>query len=594
MQAVQSMTGRGGWPMTVFLTPDGVPFYGGTYFPPVDRHGMPAFPRLLQSIADAYHSRRGEVLEAGRHLVESMSQSGRLSGAASPLSHEVLIKAYLGLGAEFDERDGGLGHAPKFPQPMTWEAVLRVGRRTGDARAVEMLRRTLTRMARGGIYDQLGGGFHRYSVDGQWLVPHFEKMLYDNAQLASLYLHGWLATGDPLYRRIAEETLDYVLREMTHPAGGFYSAQDADSEGEEGRFFVWSPDQIRAVLGDDALARVALAYWGVDDGPNFEGHSILFVPRDPAEVAETLRLPPEAMMGEIERARRALHAARERRVHPGLDDKVLASWNGLALAALAEAAATLARPDYLAAAVRNAEFVTSQMVRDGRLLRSWKDGRSRITGYLEDYAMLGAGLLGLYEATFDRRWLDGSRRLADEALRLFWSADRETFFDTGHDQESLVVRPRNIFDNAVPSGTSVAIDWLLRLAVVTGEERHETIALAALRPMADLMQRYPSGFGRYLSALDFHLGPVAEVAIVWRPGGERGVAPLVDTVFGRYQPNRVVVGAAEGAVAGAGLPLLAGRSTVDGRPTAYVCRDYVCQLPATEPEVLARQLDAGV
>jgi len=580
--------------MTVFLTPDGVPFYGGTYFPPVDRHGMPAFPRLLQSIADAYHSRRGEVLEAGRHLVESMSQSGHLSGAASRLSHDVLVKAYLGLGAEFDERDGGLGQAPKFPQPMTWEAVLRVGRRTGDARAIEMLRRTLTRMARGGIYDQLGGGFHRYSVDGQWLVPHFEKMLYDNAQLASLYLHGWLATGDPLYRRVAEETLDYVLREMTHPAGGFYSAQDADSEGEEGKFFVWSPDQIRAVLGDDALARVALAYWGVDDGPNFEGHSILFVPRDPAEVAETLRLPPEAMVGEIERARRALHAARERRVHPGLDDKVLASWNGLALAALAEAAPPLGRADYLAAAVRNAEFLTSQMMRDGRLLRSWKDGRSRITGYLEDYAMLGAGLLALYEATFDRRWLDESRRLADEALRLFWSAERETLFDTGHDQESLVVRPRNIFDNAVPSGTSVAIDWLLRLAVVMGEERYETIALAALRPMADVMQRYPSGFGRYLSALDFHLGPVAEVAIVWRPGGERGVAPLVDTVFGRYQPNRVVVGAAEGAVAAAGLPLLAERSTVDGRPTAYVCRHYVCQLPATEPEVLARQLDAGV
>ena len=259
MQAVQSMTGRGGWPMTVFLTPDGVPFYGGTYFPPVDRHGMPGFPRLLQSIADAYHTRRGEVLEAGRQLVESMGQSGRLGGAASLLSRDALIPAYLGLSAEYDERDGGLGQAPKFPQPMTWEAVLRVARRTGDARALAMLRHTLTRMARGGMYDQLGGGFHRYSVDGQWLVPHFEKMLYDNAQLASLYLHGWLATGDPEYRRIAEETLDYVRREMTHPAGGFYSAQDADSEGVEGKFFVWSPLEIEAALGNPALARVALA-----------------------------------------------------------------------------------------------------------------------------------------------------------------------------------------------------------------------------------------------------------------------------------------------------------------------------------------------
>jgi len=594
MQAVQSMTGRGGWPMTVFLTPDGVPFYGGTYFPPEDRHGMPAFPRLLRSIADAYHSRRGEVLEAGRQLVETMGQSGRLTGSTSLLGRDVLTRAYLGISGEFDERDGGLGQAPKFPQPMTWEAVLRVARRTGDERGLGMLRHTLTRMARGGIYDQLGGGFHRYSVDGQWLVPHFEKMLYDNAQLASLYLHGWLATGDALYRRIAEETLDYVRREMTHHAGGFYSAQDADSEGVEGKFFVWSADEMRAVLRDPALARAALAYWGVDDGPNFEGHSILFVPREPEEVAGTLGMTGDELMAAIGRARALLYAAREPRVHPALDDKVLASWNGLMLAAFAEAASVLGRADYLAAAVRNAEFLGKQMVRDGRLLRSWKDGQARITGYLEDYSMVGAGLLSLYEATFDRRWLDESRRLAEEALRLFWSADREAFFDTGHDQEALVVRPRNLFDNAVPSGTSVAIDWLLRLAVIVGEERYEAIALKALRPMADLMQRYPSGFGRYLSALDFHLGPVAEVALVWRPGEERAMGPLLDTVFGRYQPNRVVVGAAEGEAAAAGLPLLAERTTVGGRPTAYVCQHYVCQLPVTEPDALARQLDAGV
>ena len=594
MQAVQSMTGRGGWPMTVFLTPDGVPFYGGTYFPPVDRHGMPAFPRLLQSIADAYHGRRGEVLEAGRQLVETMQQSERLTRSASALTKEVLVGAYLGLSGEFDERDGGLGQAPKFPQPMAWEAILRVWKRTGDPRALEMLRQTLTRMARGGIYDQLGGGFHRYSVDGQWLVPHFEKMLYDNAQLASLYLHGWLATGEPEYRRVTEETLDYVLREMTHPAGGFYSAQDADSEGVEGKFFVWSPEEIRAVLGDATLARAALAYWGVDDGPNFEGHSILFVPREPAEVAQTLGVSPDELAARIAGARQTLYAHREKRIHPGLDDKVLASWNGLMLSALAEAASALGRPDYLAAAVRNAELLTSAMVRDGRLLRSWKGGQARITGYLEDHAMVGAGLLALYEATFDRRWLDESRRLAEETLRLFWNTERETFFDTGHDQESLVVRPRNIFDNAVPSGTSVTIEWLLRLAIVTGLERYETIALQALRPMADIMQKYPSGFGRYLSALDFHLGPVAEVALVWPPGGERGAALLAETLFRRYQPNRVVVGAAAGSPGAAGLPLLTDRGAVDGKPTAYVCRRYVCQLPVTEPDALARQLDAGV
>jgi hypothetical protein len=381
---------------------------------------------------------------------------------------------------------------------------------------------------------------------------------------------------------------------MTHPAGGFYSAQDADSEGVEGKFFVWSPEEIRATLGDKTLARTVLAYWGVDDGANFEGDSILFVPREPAEVAGTLAVSPDELAARIARARRTLYTHREKRVHPGLDDKVLASWNGLMLSAFAEAASALGRLDYLAAAVRNAEFLTSSLVRDGRLLRSWKDGQARITGYLEDHAMVGAGLLALYEATFDRRWLDGSRRLAEETLRLFWNTERETFFDTGHDQESLVVRPRNIFDNAVPSGTSVTIEWLLRLAIVTGEERYETIALQALRPMADIMQKYPSGFGRYLCALDFHLGPVAEVALVWPAGAERAAAPLLETVFRRYQPNRVVVGAAAAAPGAAGLPLLADRGAVDGKPTAYVCRRYVCELPVTEPDALARQLDAGV
>jgi uncharacterized protein YyaL (SSP411 family) len=311
-------------------------------------------------------------------------------------------------------------------------------------------------------------------------------------------------------------------------------------------------------------------------------------------VARSLGLGADELAARLARARSMLYAEREKRVHPGLDDKVLASWNGLTLAALAEAASALGRADYLAAAVRNAEFLTSSMVRDGRLLRSWKDGQARIIGYLEDHAMVGAGLLALYEATFDRRWLDESRRLAEETLRLFWNGERETFFDTGHDQESLVVRPRNIFDNAVPSGTSVSIEWLLRLAIVAGEERYEEIALKALRPMADVMQKYPSGFGRYLSALDFHLGPVAEVALVWPAGGEGAVARLVETVFRRYQPNRVVVGAAAGAPGAVGLPLLADRGAVEGRPTAYVCRQYVCQLPVTDPDALARQLDAGV
>ncbi len=592
MQAVQSMTGRGGWPMTVFLTPDGVPFYGGTYFPPEDRHGLPAFPRLLAGVAEAYRDRRGEVAETGRQLVESMRQSERLRRSATLLTDDILKTAYQALALEFDEQDGGARRAPKFPQPMNWEFVLRFWKRTGNAEALQMARLTLTKMARGGMYDQLGGGFHRYSVDERWLVPHFEKMLYDNGQLASLYLHGWLATGEAEYRRVAEETLDYILREMTHPGGGFFSAQDADSEGVEGKFFVWSPEEIRGALPDAAMARAACAYWGLDDGANFEDHNILFVPRELSDVARELGLSAERLADLIGQARKLLYAAREKRVHPGLDDKVLASWNGLVLAALAEAGRALDRPDYIGAAVKNAEFLTSAMVEGGRLLRSWKDGQSRIKAYLEDYAMVGAGLLVLYEATFDLRWLVESRRLADEALRLFWDAEQETFYDTGADQEALVVRPRNLFDNAVPAGSSVAIEWLLRLAVFSGEERYEKLAVSALRPMADLMSSHPAGFGRYLGALDFHLGPVAEVALVWPAGGD--AAPLLKEVFGRYLPNRAVVGAPAGSAAAGGLPLLAERSTVDGNATAYVCRRFVCQLPVTEPQALARQLSGEV
>ncbi|HEX5816723.1 MAG TPA: thioredoxin domain-containing protein [Methylomirabilota bacterium] len=575
MQAVQSLTGHGGWPMTVFLTPDGTPFYGGTYFPPTDRHGLPGFPRLLTALAEAWTTRQGEVVQSGRQIAEALGQSERLRAASSLLGETVLVSAFQGVTAQFDEERGGLGGAPKFPQPMIWEFVLRFARRSGNEYARRMVHTTLVRMARGGIYDQLGGGFARYSVDAQWLVPHFEKMLYDNAQLASLYLHGWLALGDPECRRVAEETLDYVLREMTDPAGGFYSAQDADSEGHEGKFFVWTPDEMRAVLGAEADA--AMAYWGVDRGPNFEGASIFYLPGEPA---------PERMAA----ARRKLSEARERRVHPGRDDKVLAAWNGLMTRALAEAGRALGRADYLAAAARNAGFVLSEMRRDGRLRRSWKAGEARLNGYLEDYAMVAAALVELYEATFERRWLDEARGLADEMLRLFWDDHLEGFYDTGSDHERLIVRPRNLYDNAVPSGSSVAIETLLRLAVLTGESLYEQRAVAALRPMADLMARHPTAFGRFLCALDFHLGPRVELALV-APASMADVAPLTREAFGRYLPNLVAAGTVDGRDA-AGIPVLEGRRAVDGKPTAYVCRNYACELPVTDAAALARQLDA--
>jgi uncharacterized protein YyaL (SSP411 family) len=457
---------------------------------------------------------------------------------------------------------------------------------------MEMLRLTLTRMARGGIYDQIGGGFHRYSVDQHWLVPHFEKMLYDNSQLARLYLHAWLATGEREYRRISEETLDYVTREMTHPDGGFFSTQDADSEGHEGKFFLWSSEEIRQVLGDSDEARAALSYWGVDQGPNFEGKNILCVPLDASDVAERLGLSGARLADLIAGARAKLYAAREERVHPGRDEKVLAGWNGMMCRAFAEAGRALGRADYTATAVRNAEFVLRAMRRDGRLLRTWKDGEAKLLAYLEDYAMVADACLAVYEATFDRRWLDEAGGLAEELIRLFWDEREEGFFDTGQDHEALVVRPRNLFDNAVPCGSSVAVEVLLRLAILTGDERYERLALSALRPMAELMSRYPTGFGRFLCALDFHLSPVAEVALIWPEGagGER-LQPLLDEIFGRYLPNRVAVGAADGdRTASTGIPLLETRPAVQGKPTAYVCQRYVCQAPTTDPAELARQL----
>jgi uncharacterized protein YyaL (SSP411 family) len=577
MSAVQAMSGHGGWPMTVFLTPDGVPFYGGTYYPPEDRHGMPSFRRVLQAVAEAYRDRRGDVERTAVGLRQMYDRLAEVTRSAGPLTPLLLERAYRSIAQRYDVRNGGFEGAPKFPQPMNWDFLLRFWKRTGNERARTMVTTTLTRMARGGIYDQLGGGFARYSVDAHWLVPHFEKMLYDNAQLASLYLDGWLAFGDPEYRRVVEETLDYILREMTDPAGGFYSAQDADSEGHEGKFFVWSADEIRAAL-PAAEAAVALPYWGVDRGPNFEGKNILYVAGTPA---------PERI-GDI---RRRLFEVRAKRVHPGRDDKVLASWNGLAARAFAEAGAALGRDDYVAAAVGNVEFVLSALTRDGRLLRTWRAGEAKLRGYLEDYAMVAAALLAVYEATFARRRLDDARALADDMLRLFWDDTVEGFYDTGVDHEPLVVRPRNLFDNAVPCGSSVAIDVLLRLAVLTGEERYATAALKALRPMADLMARYSSGFGRFLSALDFHLGPVVEVALITPPAGD-GLRALTAEVFGRYLPNRVVTGMVAGdANAAAGVPLLTGRETVEGKATAYVCRNYACDLPVTDREALARQLD---
>jgi uncharacterized protein len=586
MEAVQAMSGHGGWPMTVFLTPDGVPFYGGTYFPPTDRLGMPGFQRVLTSVAEAYRRAPDEIRRSAEQLRSRLG--GSLMGhEAGALDERVAAAAYQGLVASFDARHGGFGGAPKFPQPMNLEFLLRYYKRTGEPHALAMARVTLDHMRRGGIYDQLGGGFHRYSTDDVWLVPHFEKMLYDNALLARVYLEAYQVTGDEAYRQVVEETLGYVLREMTSPEGGFYSAQDADSEGEEGKFFIWTPREIAEVLGPEDAPLVA-AYYGVTEQGNFEGRNILHLARPAEEVAQAHGVSPQKVHAAVERARRLLFAAREKRVKPGRDEKILTAWNGLMLRAFAEAARVLGRTDDRATAEKNAAFLLANLRRDGRLLRTYKDGRARLNGYVEDYAALADGLLALYEVTFEPRWFAEARTLAEEMLRHFWDDTEGGFFNTSDDHEQLISRPKDLFDNAVPAGNSMAVDVLLRLGALTGEGRYAEHAERTLQALSGVIPRAPGAFGRLLAALEFLLATPTEVAIAGDLAAPDTQA-LLAVVNGAYLPSVVTAVTRPGAVE-AGVALLEGRAMVDGRAAAYVCHHFACRRPVTTPEELAREL----
>ncbi|HEU0075854.1 MAG TPA: thioredoxin domain-containing protein [Dehalococcoidia bacterium] len=634
MQAVQSLTGRGGWPMTVFLTPEGLPFYGGTYFPPADRQGMPGFPRLLEAVADAYKSKRQDVLQAGAQLVQAIASPARLQSGDTLLTPELLDDAAQATLQAHDDDFGGFGSAPKFPQAMSLDFLMRWYRRSKSPSALEALHKTLRAMAQGGMYDQVGGGFHRYSTDAVWLVPHFEKMLYDNALLARLYLDAWKLTGDPFYRRITEETLDYVLREMTDASGAFYSTQDADSEGEEGKFFLWTPAELEAVLGEDGA--LVGAYFGVTAEGNFEDSNILHVrvpperfvdgaattaPGDPLALWERVRERATNASSEaafetfIKAAKSRLYAAREHRVHPGRDEKVLTAWNGLMLRAFAEAAIAFDSQPYRDAAAANAGFLLREMRPATRLLRTWKDGIARLNGYLEDYACLIDGLIATHAATFDERYLRSASQLAAEMIDLFWDDDIDGFFDTGRDHETLITRPRDFFDNATPSGTSVAVDVLLKLALLTDNADYERRASTCLRTLAPYIENAPTAFGRLLAALDFHLSTPQELAIVLpsetsispSPRKERGqggevnpiAAPasrlvaLLDQVRALYAPNLLIVGGPSGQTDNP-TPLLDDREALNGLPTAYLCERYVCQAPTTDPAQLQAQLTAAL
>lgn len=598
MNAVVGLTGSGGWPMSVFLTPDGKPFYGGTYFPPAPRYGMPSFREVLQAVFNAWQTRRDEILKSSEDITAYLRQASEFADQSetSPLSAETLIKATQNIGRTYDRANGGWGGAPKFPQPLALEFLLRRYVQTHDATLRALIEHTLVAMARGGMYDQLGGGFHRYSTDARWLVPHFEKMLYDNSQLARVYLHAWQALGDPYYRRITVEILEYVLREMTHLGGGFYSTQDADSEGVEGKFFLWTTDEIRSILGDEVI--LFNEVYGLTPGGNFNEHhlppgqNILSIVTEPEAVASKNGLPLGQLESTLDEARRKLFNAREQRVKPGRDEKILAAWNGLMLAAFAEAARDSSLGDqraetYRSAAESNAEFLLREMrTSDGRLLRTWKDGRAKLNGYLEDSACVIEGLLELYQTTFDEKWFVAARELADSMLQ-HYADPAGGFFDTSDDHEALVTRPKDLQDNAVPSGNAMAATVLLKLAAFTGDEiyyRHAEALLGALQPA--LIQS-PLGFAQWLIALDFALGNPKEIAIV----GEKqsgGVQALLDVIRAGYRPHQVVaLGAPDRSSA---IPLMLDRTTIDDRATAYVCARFVCQCPTSDPQVLAEQL----
>jgi uncharacterized protein YyaL (SSP411 family) len=589
MDAVQTMTGRGGWPMSAFLTPQGRPFYAGTYYPKEPMHGMPSFRQVLAGIAEAWRDRRDEIeVQAGR-ITEALQRLA--SAPASPWAEpaEVSRAALARLTSTFDVRWGGFGAAPKFPQPMVMEFLLRqVVREAPDA--AEMVAITLDRMADGGMYDQLGGGFSRYSTDPSWHVPHFEKMLYDNAQLAQVYVRAWQVTHNERYKTVATETLDYVLREMRDPEGGFWSSQDADSEGVEGKFYAWSWGELTALVGSD----IATVLGALPEGNWPEGAqatNVLWRPQGVAVVAARVGKSPDLLAREVEAGREALRRERELRVHPAIDDKVLASWNAMAIRALAEAGRAFGRPDYMDAAIGCANFVLTAL-RDpsGRLLRSWRSGKSGVPGFADDHALMASACLALYETTFQPRWFKEARDLADRLLVLFLDEDNGGFFQTGSDTGELVVRPKELSDGAVPSGNSAAAEVLARLALFTGDESYQRASEGALALVTEAMSRAPTGFGTALCALDLMQGPATQIAIIGDLGDPMTLA-LVDAASDRFQPNAVLAVASPADEASrAGIELLADRIQVAGVPTAFVCERFVCRLPVTTPEALTAQL----
>ena len=584
MRFVQMTTGHGGYPLNVFLTPDKLPFFGGTYFPPVPRYQMPSFPEILTSIAEAFRERRDDLLQSANEVLDEIQRVGAVEAAETDLSKDQLDAAFQSFVKSFDAVNGGFGGAPKFPPPMSLEFLLRYYQRTKNKNALQIVEKTCQKMASGGIYDQLGGGFHRYTVDAIWLVPHFEKMLYDNAQLARIYLHLYQATKNEFYKNVAVETLEYIKREMLDPKDGFYTAQDADSEGVEGKFFVWTPEEVSGILGE-ADAQIFNFYFDVSEHGNFEEKNILNVKNSIAETAEAFGTSEEELKEIIKRGREKLFAKREKRVKPFRDEKVITAWNGLMLATFAEASAVLDRTDYLEIARENADFILENLTKDGFLLRTSKDGQAKLNAYLEDYANFADGLTELYQVSGETKYLKEAGRLANLMITEFWDEDSDGFFFTANNHEKLPVRSKDFYDNATPSGNSVAADLLLKLSHLLGEKKYEQFAVRILRLVTPQIRRYPQAFGRILSALEFHLNPVKEIVIIGKKGNE-----LEREIWNEYMPSKIVVLANNAEESAEFVPLLQERKMIAENPTAFVCENFTCQTPVITVEELKQQL----
>ena len=589
MNAITVMTGSGGWPMTVFLTPELKPFYGGTYFPPEDRYGRPGFPRILEAVAQFYQERRDEAEDQGEKLKERLIEMVGFNSNASSLEIGLLEKAITGITTSYDQVNGGFGSQPKFPPSMTLSFLLRDHHRTSRQEAINMVSHSLTRIGNGGIYDHLGGGFHRYSVDEKWLIPHFEKMLYDNALLMRTYTEAFQVTGDALFKERAIETASYVIREMLNLDGGFYSTQDADSEGKEGRFYVWTPNEIQAIIGEEK-GRVFSQYYGVDEGGNFEDQtSVLYVDIPLVSLAEHLNVQPDELRSIVVEGQRELFDHREKRPHPGRDEKIMTDWNGLMIGSLARASRVFGEKLYLEAATDSMQFILDTLYVDGRLLHTFKDDRARFNGYLDDYAFTVSALIDLYEATFDLSWFLHAVTLMDTTIEQFWDTEEGGFFFTSNDHEALIVRSKNPYDNAIPSGNAVSVQNLLRLAAFTGNSGYRDKAGQTLSLFADHMAGAPGAFGQLLCGLSWYLDTPMEIALVGAKENARTVA-MLDLINSSFLPNTVVAlydPTTDNGQEQKVIPLLANRSCIEGLTTAYVCEQFVCRQPVTSVDTLA-------